>query len=865
MTNAVKRRLLVVESPIKARTLRAFLPAGHRVVASMGHVRDLPASADEIPAAAKGEEWARLGVNVEDRYDPLYVIPPSKKKVIRELKKELQDADELIVATDEDREGESIGWHLVEVLEPKIPVSRIVFHEITREAIREALRSPRGIDQNLVRAQETRRILDRLVGYTLSPLLWKKIAAGLSAGRVQSVAVRLLVVRERERLAFRAGSYWDLKARLEQGGEPFEAVLAELDGKRLASGKDFDQHTGRLAEGKEVLLLGEEKARELAARLERAPWEVTGVEEKKSTRAPAPPFTTSTLQQEANRKLGLSARDTMRSAQRLYEQGLITYMRTDSVHLSQEAILAARGRVRELYGDHYLSDRPRQYKTKSRGAQEAHEAIRPAGTRMLLVGEVAVTGRERALYELIWTRTVASQMAEARQTHVSARVQAENALFRASGKRIDFPGFFRVYVEGSDDPKSALEDRASPLPALKPGDRPELIGLEPAGHETQPPARYTEASLVATLEKEGIGRPSTYASIIGTIIDRGYADKRGSQLAPTYTAFAVTALLEGHFPELVDTGFTARMEDELDEISRGESDWLPYLERFYRGPGGLESKIAEGEQKIDAREASTVVLEGVGVPVRIGRFGPFVEAEGNGGPVTASLPQESLPGELSGDRVQELLRAKAEGPAALGSDPASGEKVYLLDGPYGPYLQLGEAGGKQKPQRCSLPKGVEPASVRLQDALAYLSLPRELGVHPETGEPVKAGIGRYGPYTVHDGDFRSLQPHDDVLTIGLGRALDLLAQPKRGKAAARGGQPLRELGTHPTDGEAVTVHAGRYGPYLSHAGVNATLPKDEQPEEVTLERALELLELRGRRAGKGRGRKARAAPSRGKK
>ncbi|HYW09651.1 MAG TPA: type I DNA topoisomerase, partial [Longimicrobium sp.] len=521
------RRLVVVESPTKAKTIRGYLPAGYQVAASMGHVRDLPESAAEIPPSVKGKDWARLGVDVEHDFEPLYVVPAAKKKVVGELRAMLKNADELVVATDEDREGESIGWHLVEVLKPRVPVSRIVFHEITPEAIRAALASPRQIDTEVVRAQETRRILDRLVGYTLSPLLWKKIASGLSAGRVQSVAVRLLVQRERERRAFRSGAYWDLKATLLADRAPFTAVLQSVAGKRVASGRDFDETTGRLKEARDVLLLDEPAARELVARLRDGSWRVGETEEKPSIRRPYPPFTTSTLQQEANRKLRLSSRDTMRIAQRLYEEGYITYMRTDSVHLSGQAMTAARSRVKQLYGQPYLSPSPRQFTTKSKGAQEAHEAIRPAGTEMRTAEELGLRGQEQALYELIWKRTVASQMADARLTQLTALIEAGDAVFRASGRRIDFPGFFRAYVEGHDDPEAALEDREEPLPAFRRGDVLGLRALEALGHETQPPARYTEASLVKMLEAEGIGRPSTYASIIGTIIDRGYVERQG--------------------------------------------------------------------------------------------------------------------------------------------------------------------------------------------------------------------------------------------------------------------------------------------------------------------------------------------------
>lgn len=853
--------LVIVESPTKARTLRGFLPKGYRVAASMGHVRDLPESAAEIPASYKGKEWARLGVDVHDDFSPLYVVPSTKKKVISELRTLLKGASELIVATDEDREGESIGWHLLQVLDPKVPVSRIAFHEITPEAIHEALRNPRQIDENLVRAQETRRILDRLVGYTLSPLLWKKISSGLSAGRVQSVAVRLLVQRERERRAFRSGSYWDLKALLStRAAVPadFTAKLVSVGGVRVASGRDFDEATGRLREtgpgAAPVLLLDEAAARELRQRVEEGEWSVGETEEKPSVRRPPPPFTTSTLQQEANRKLRLSARDTMRTAQRLYEEGLITYMRTDSVNLSQQAIDAARGRIRKLYGEAYLAEAPRQFATRSKGAQEAHEAIRPAGTEMRTVEELRLSGREAALYELIWKRTVASQMAEARLTQISAQILVEDALFRSSGRRIDFPGFFRAYVEGSDDPNAALEDREEPLPPLRRGDLLSVREVEAIGHETQPPARFTEASLVKMLESEGIGRPSTYAAIISTIIDRGYVDRHGNQLVPTFIAFAVTGLLERNFPTLVDTHFTAQMEEELDEIAEGEAAWLPYLRDFFLGPEGLERQVASGEAEIDPREASTVRLENLPAAVRIGRFGPFVELQEGDETITASLPEKVAPADLSEEDVLRLIRAKAEGPDELGRDPDTDQPVYLLTGRFGPYVQLGEAAKEgEKPKRASLPKGVTPDAVTLDLALKLLSLPRTLGVHPETGKEVQAGIGRFGPFVVHEKEFRSLEAGDDVYTVALPRALELLAKPKR---SARGAQPLREIGPHPADGEPILLYSGRYGPYVKHGGVNASLAKGADPEALTMEEAVALLAARATEKKPARGRAA---------
>lgn len=841
--------LVIVESPTKARTIRNYLPSGYQVEASMGHIRDLPQSASEIPEAVKGEKWAQLGVNVEADFEPIYVVPKDKKKVVKQLKDALKNAEELVLATDEDREGESISWHLLQVLKPKVPCKRMVFHEITQEAIRDALQNCREIDDQLVHAQETRRILDRLVGYTLSPLLWKKIAWGLSAGRVQSVSVRLLVHRERQRRAFRQGSYWDLKALLDQENTPFESKLITLAGTKIATGSDFDANTGQIIEGRTVRLLNEAEARDLQARLMDKTWTVTDLEERPVTRKPAPPFTTSTLQQEANRKLSLSARDTMRTAQNLYEQGYITYMRTDSVHLSAQAIAAARSCVEQMYGQQYLSPKPRQYSTKSKAAQEAHEAIRPAGSTFRTPRDTGLSGRELQLYELIWKRTVASQMADSRQTHITVDLEVEDAGFRSTGKRIDFPGYLRAYVEGSDDPDAALEDQEVVLPALAVGDHPECKNLEAIGHETQPPGRYTEASLVKTLESEGIGRPSTYASIIGTIIDRGYAQMQKKTLIPTFTAFAVTSLLEKHFPDLVDTSFTAKMEQTLDEISTGEAEWLPYLEEFYRGDNGLETQVREREDQIDPNEARSVELENLDVKVRIGKFGPYIEAENGDGSVTASIPQDLTPSELDAEQVEIILKQKTQGPEKLGLHPETGEPIYLLIGSYGPYVQLGEVSEEnKKPKRMSLPKGVNMEDVTLDMALGLLSLPRTLGVHPGTGGKVQAGLGRFGPYVVHNQgkegkDYRSLKKEDDVLTISMDRALEILSQPKKSKGGSRSKSktPLKELGEHPEDKEPVNVYEGPYGTYVKHGKTNAGLPEDLSVEDITLEKAVELL------------------------
>ena len=844
--------LVIVESPTKAKTIRNYLPKGYRVEASMGHIRDLPKSAKEIPAKVKKEKWAQIGVNTEADFEPLYVIPSDKKKVVKTLKDALKQADELVLATDEDREGESISWHLMEVLKPKVPTKRMVFHEITKEAIQEALSNCRTIDDKLVHAQETRRILDRLVGYTVSPLLWKKIAFGLSAGRVQSVSVRLLVERERARRAFKRGTYWDLKASLLKSKHPFEAKLVSVGGTRVANGSDFDESTGGIKSGRNVLLLNEQEARSLQSRLEASAWQVSQLEERPNTRKPAPPFTTSTLQQEANRKLGLSARDTMRTAQGLYEKGFITYMRTDSTSLSSQAIAAARTCVEKKYGTEYLSPKPRQFATKSKGAQEAHEAIRPSGEVFRTPQDTPLKERELRLYDLIWKRTVATQMAEARQTNITVQIEADDAVFKATGKRIDFPGFFRAYVEGSDNPDAALEDQEVVLPSMKEGDPLDCAGLEAIGHETQPPARYTEASLVKTLEKEGIGRPSTYATVISTVVERRYAELINNSLVPTFTAFAVTELLEKNFPDLVDVQFTAKMEQTLDEISTGGVDWLPYLKDFYVGDDGLASQVEQQQDNIEPAEARTVDLDGLGAKVRIGRYGAYVEVEKDEETLRASIPNGVSPADLDDDQVEVLLKQKTDGPEKIDLHPETGEPMYLLVGRFGPYVQLGEVTEENpKPKRMSLPKGVKPEDVTSEMAVGLLSLPRLLGVHPETGNKIKASLGRFGPYVVHskgkeDGkdDYRSIKGDDDVLTITLERALEMLAQPKatRGRKSAT---PIHEIGKHPVDEEPINVFDGPYGPYIKHGKVNVSVPEGKKPQEVTLEEAVALLTEKG--------------------
>ena len=854
------KRLVVVESPTKARTIRKFLPDTYFVEASMGHVRDLPPSASQIPEKFKKQKWSRIGVNVEADYSPLYIVPTDKKKVVKQLKDALKGVDELFIATDEDREGESIGWHLLEVLNPKVPVRRMVFHEITKPAILEALENTREMDQHLVDAQETRRVLDRLVGYSISPLLWKKIAPRLSAGRVQSVAVRVLVQRETERILFIPAHYWGLKAHLSSSGSGFEAVMTQTGGLRLATGRDFDDNTGRLSagltDGKDLVVLKEDRARKLEQNLPKGPWTVADVEERLTSRKAAAPFITSTLQQEASRKLRMSARETMRVAQKLYEQGYITYMRTDSTSLSDEAINSARSAVAKRYGQEFLSDGPRQFTNKVRNAQEAHEAIRPAGTEMNTAEELRLGGEEAALYDMIWKRTMATQMADARIRRVTAHIEAgsgdERSSFRASGQTIEFAGFMRAYVEGSDDPDAALDDSEYPLPPLKVGDTVKLAELAATGHATKPPARFTDATLIRMLEQEGIGRPSTYASIIDTIVRRGYVRRDRSQLIPTFTAFATNNLLEQQFSELVDTGFTADMEQVLDDIAEGKLEALPYLKNFYEGKKGLAAAIEQGLDSIDAREVSGITFEKwAPYVIRVGKYGPYVEIEEGEERRVASIPPDAAPGDLEKENLAAFIDEKERGDDILGIHPDHEQPVFVKKGPYGHYVQLGDDEQEGKPKRISVPKNMDPESVDFDAALKLLELPRELGNHPDTGAVIKANIGRFGPYVQHGSTFASLTKDDDVLEVGFDRAIELIA-----KKEARN-KPLRVIGEHPESGEMVEIWEGRYGPYDKHQRTNASLPKNRPAEAVTMEEALELLKAKaGAKKGGGRRKKS---------
>ena len=832
---------MIVESPAKAKTIAGYLGADFVVESSVGHIRDLPERAADIPDQYKKEAWARLGVDVEHDFQPLYIVDPDKKKKVSELKKLLASSDELLLATDEDREGEAIAWHLLEVLKPKVPVRRMVFHEITRDAIERALGETREIDERLVDAQETRRILDRLYGYEISPVLWKKITRGLSAGRVQSVATRLVVERERERMAFRAASWWDIQATFDP--DAFEARLVSVDGKRLAQGRDFGS-TGSLGDAT-VLHLDEQAARDLAGRLEQSAFAVRSVEQKPYRRRPSAPFITSTLQQEASRKLRFTAQTTMRVAQRLYENGYITYMRTDSTTLSDAALKAARAQAAELYGAEYVPAEPRRYERRVKNAQEAHEAIRPSGDSFRTPQQVEreLSRDEHALYELIWMRTVASQMKDAEGRTVSLRIagtssSGEDAEFGASGTVITFRGFLAAYEEGRDD-AAVGDDEERRLPDLAEGAAVELRALDPQGHETKPPARYTEATLVRALEELGIGRPSTYASILGTILDRGYVTKRGSALVPSFLAFSVVSLLEQHFGRLVDYDFTARMEDDLDRIAAGDEARVEWLHRFYfgaegaDGDGGLQHLVSD-LGAIDAREINSMDL-GRGIVLRVGRYGPYLER----GDERASVPDDLVPDELTVEKAEELL-AQPSGDRALGIDPESGREISVRTGRYGPYVtEVLEEGSKEKPRTSSLFKSMSPETVTLDEALSLLRLPRVVGV-AEDGEEVVARNGRYGPYVQKGKESRSLAAEEQLLAIELPEALELLAQPKtRGRRAAA--PPLKELGPDPATGKPLVVKSGRFGPYVTDGETNASLRAGETPETLTTERAIELL------------------------
>jgi len=832
------KSLVIVESPAKARTIAGYLGDDYVLGSSVGHIRDLPSRASDVPAAQR-KRFGALGVDINEGFEPYYVVSPEKKKTISELKKHLANADELLLATDEDREGEAIAWHLVEVLKPKVPVRRMVFHEITKDAISKALDETRAIDDRLVDAQETRRILDRLYGYEVSPVLWKKVTRGLSAGRVQSVATRLVVQRERERMAFRSAEYWDLLATFDPGA--FEARLVALDGARIAQGKDFEPTTGELREGG-VVRLDEARARTLSESLDDATFAVRSVEERPYRRKPAAPFRTATLQQEASRKLRFSAQTTMRVAQRLYESGYITYMRTDSTTLSESALAAARTQVAELFGEDFVPAKPRVYGRAVANAQEAHEAIRPAGDAFRTPKQLEreLNRDELALYDLVWKRTLASQMEDARGQTVSLRIGAtsangENLEFGASGTVITFRGFLAAYEPGKDEPTDDDEERV--LPQLEVGQEVTLEGLEPDGHSTVPPARYTEPTLVRALEERGIGRPSTYAAILSTIVDRGYVFKRGTALVPTFVAFSVVNLLERHFEQLVDFDFTARMEHDLDRIAAGEQARNEWLERFYfgnDGDPGLHHLVTENLDAIDARAVNSIAIPGSEAVVRVGRYGPYLEHDER----RASLPADLAPDELTPERVEELLSQPDNRP--LGTDPAAGTEIVVRSGRYGPYVtEVLADGSEEKPRTASLFSSMSPETVNLDDALRLLSLPRVVG--ELDGEEVTAQNGRYGPYIKKGSESRSLENEEQLFTVTLEQAQALLAEPprRRGRRAARG--PLKELGADPTTGKPIVVRDGRFGPYVTDGETNASLRRGDTPEGITLERAVELL------------------------
>jgi DNA topoisomerase-1 len=877
--------LVIVESPAKAKTLSQILGPDFRVEASYGHVRDLPESADQIPVRFKKQPWGRLGVNVESDFEPIYVIPKDKKKHIKLLQEALQNADELLLATDEDREGESISWHVVEVLKPEVPVRRIVFHEITDEAIHKALEHPRDIDDNLVRAQESRRILDRLFGYELSPVLWKKVRSGLSAGRVQSVAVRLCVERERARRRFKVAKYWDAEVEFEKNGQRFTARLVRVGDRRLATGKDFDPDSGELKANSNTLWLQDEADIDKLLADWGTPWSVQSVESKPVARRPYPPFTTSSLQQDANRKLRFSARHTMRVAQRLYEgidvggerEGLITYMRTDSTTLAERALREAQQVIRSSFGDDYTSG-PRRYKTKSKMAQEAHEAIRPtvlSRTPDQVQGNLSKD--EYRLYDLIWKRTVASQMTDARLRRTVVEIEAsssdpsKNGTFTATGTIVEFAGFLKVYTDSSSNDSEQSEQEVL-LPDLEAGEEIEPREVQPKGRETTPPARYNEASLVKKLETEGIGRPSTYASIIETIQRRGYVVKQGNALVPTFTAFAVTELLESHFPDLVDTQFTARMEQRLDDIAAGKRGAKDHLREFYFGVDpdspGLEARIAAEEPRIEFPriEIGSHPDSGNSIVVRVGRFGPYLQQEVEEGEnrIAASVPDDVPPADLTLNEAVDLLDKAKKGNQTLGTDPESGDSVYLAHGRYGAYVQLGETperGSKDpKPRRASVPKGIEEADVTFETAMRWLALPKVLGVDAESGEEVVAATGRFGPFVKRGSDTRSVGSEDDIYTLELPRALEILAQPKKGRGRGRAARKiLKDYG----DGEGGKVQLldGPYGPYLTNGELNASLPKGNDPEKLAREDAVRILTEKGKPPKRGRKKSTRKSKS----
>lgn len=878
MAKSNGKSLVIVESPAKARTISKFLGNAYQVEASIGHVRDLPEGKKDVPDKYRDKPWAYLGVNVDEGFEPLYIVPADKKKHVSKLKAALKEADNLFLATDEDREGEAISWHLHQLLKPKVPVHRLVFHEITKEAITDALEHTRQIDEALVRAQETRRILDRLYGYDMSQLLWRKVGSGTSAGRVQSVAVRLIVERERERIAFVRATYWDIDAVFETAAnESMPATLTRYDNKRVPSGKDFDSSTGKPTRD-DLLLLSEQETNDLAEKLRNSTFAVSNVEVKPFSERPRAPFTTSTLQQEANRKLGFGAKRTMTAAQRLYENGYITYMRTDSTTLSKEAISAARSLVRSEYGENYLHPDVRVYQNKVKNAQEAHEAIRPAGTQFRTPESIRgqLDADQFRLYDLIWKRTVACQMADAKKQRISVEIQGGGATFTATGTSILFEGFLRAYVEGSDNPEAELADKERLLPNVSENDALSAKQMDPKSHTTQPPARFTEASLTRTLEEKGIGRPSTFASIIGTITDerRNYIYKKGNALVPSWRAFSVTRLMEEHFGTLVDYQFTAAMEDFLDSISRNEGGAEEYLRRFYFGDSEASSATAKADHNVALKPRLEKKLEEIdprvtarfliGTPetgphreevfVRVGKYGPFLEQGERKAPIPDGLP----PDELDLAKAIELLDAGQVEEEPLGTHPETGKPIYVKVGRFGPYIQLGEPDDKEKKNQ-SLLRGMSAEDLTLEMACKLLELPRTLGNFPDNDQPIQAFDGRYGPYVKCDKETRSLPEGVSPLEVTLEEAIELLKQPKRrGRAAPK--EPLKvfEDKSPVTEGE-VKVLDGRYGPYVTDGETNASLPKGTDPKDLAFSTALDLLAERAAKGGSKKKKKKKAA------
>ena len=858
MPSKKEKKMVIVESPAKARTISRFLGTQYVVEFCLGHIRDLPSSSKQLPDHLKTKPWARFGVNLDNNFSPVYCIPEDKKKVVKNLKKKLQDAKELILATDEDREGESISWHLKEILNPKVPVKRMVFHEITKSAIQGALNSFREIDSNLVQAQEARRILDRLVGYSISPFLWKKVTRGLSAGRVQSVAVSIISERELKRMSFKKTEFWDIIAEHKVKNslhakkksvqtEPFSIFKSRLishKGKKIINSSNFESLTGELKKknDKSALLLNEKEAEQLAKDLKGRKFKVTEVEKKSISRKPPPPFITSTLQQECNRKLGLSSRQTMNLAQKLYEQGLITYMRTDSVFLSHQALQFTRLAIKKLYGESYIPEKARVYSKSVKGAQEAHEAIRPAGDKFIEPKKTDLNGPLLNVYDLIWKRTLASQMKDCLQNQIRIKLQVKDSLFISSGMNIEFPGFYSLYRD-----QEANEIR---LPDLREKDEVPCSGMEAVKHETKPPARYTEASLIQKLEKEGVGRPSTYASIIGTIQERGYIKKEKNALIPTFTALIVTRLLQKHFPDYVDIQFTSEMEKDLDEIARGKKNYIQYLKSVYYGKKGLKKQVEDQEQITMDKSARSMVFKGFKeYSFHVGPFGAYVsKADNKGKNISATLPPEIYPGELNKEQVEKLIQNKMKKARSLGKNPQTGEEVFVLSGRYGPYVQTGEKSSEEqdgkkhthrldskKSKRISLSPFFDEDNITLKDALKLLELPKLIGIHPETKKEIKKGLGRFGPYIVHNGEFRSV-PRETFFDLDLKSAVQRLNEPKHNRRNS-----LIKDFKHPSSGKTIYIMKGRYGPYIKYKNTNYSLPDNLSPDKLELDKALNVI------------------------